>query len=189
MRNHSYFWTVTCCGAALLAFGSVIRPEPAQAQFGGIPGALLGGGLRFHFGGGGGGGGGSSRHHASKDKSDDDSSSSSSANNSRNDRVLASIGAPPSSVQTAVLKSVVSSGLLGVVGSTQDLSKLGQTFSKPGSTISSARKPVGSIRRCRCRYALSGRPPARRTIRPCTAARAAHSSLAATGTPVRAACL
>jgi hypothetical protein len=119
----------------LLALGSLIRPEPAQAQFGGIAGALLGGGLRLHFGGGGGGGGGGSRHHASreKDKGDDDSSSdskSSSANNSRNDRVLASIGAPPSSVQTAVLKSVVSSGLLGVVGSTQDLSKLGQTLSK-----------------------------------------------------------
>ena len=52
------------------------------------------------------------------------------SNNSRNDRVLASIGAPPSSVQTSVLKSVVSSGLLGVVGSTQDLTKVGQTFSK-----------------------------------------------------------
>jgi len=34
---------------------------------------------------------------------------------SRNDRVLASLGAPPSSVQTSVLKSVASSGLLGVV--------------------------------------------------------------------------
>jgi hypothetical protein len=135
MRKHSHFWTLTCCAAALLALGSFLRPEPAQAQFGGIAGALLGGGLRLHFGGGGGGGGGGSRHHTSKDKSDDDSSSSSSsnsssANNSRNDRVLASIGAPPSSVQTAVLKSVVSSGLLGVVGSTQDLSKLGQTLSK-----------------------------------------------------------
>src|SRR5258708_23003327 len=136
MRNHSHFWTVTCCGAALLALGSLIRPEPAHAQFGGIPGALLGGALRLHFGGG--GGGGSSRHHPSRDKSDDDSSSdtkssssgSSSANNSRNDRVLASLGAPPSSVQTSVLKSVVSSGLLGVVGSTQDLKKVGQTFSK-----------------------------------------------------------
>jgi hypothetical protein len=44
--------------------------------------------------------------------------------------VLASLGAPPSNVQTAVLKLVVSSGLLGAVGSTQDLAKVGETFSK-----------------------------------------------------------
>jgi hypothetical protein len=132
MRKHSHFWTVTCCGAALLALGSFIRPEPAHAQFGGIVGAVIGGGgIRLQFGGG---AGGSRRPRASKHDSSDDSSSdsttSSSKDSSRNDRVLASLGAPPSSVQTAVLKSVASSGLLGVVGSTQDLTKVGRTSSK-----------------------------------------------------------
>ncbi len=44
--------------------------------------------------------------------------------------MLASLGAPSSSAQTKVLKSVVASDLLGVVGSTQDLAKVGQTASK-----------------------------------------------------------
>ena len=57
MRKHSYVWKITCCAAALLALGSFVRPEPAQAQFGGIVGAMIGGGIRFHLGGGGGGGG------------------------------------------------------------------------------------------------------------------------------------
>jgi hypothetical protein len=136
MRKQSYVWKITCCAAALLALGSFVRPEPAQAQFGGIIGGMIGGGLRLHLGGGGGGGGRvhrepASRHDSSSDDSSSDkSSSSSSSDKSRNDRVLASLGAPPSSVQTSVLKSVVSSGLLGVVGSTQDLTKVGQTSSK-----------------------------------------------------------
>jgi hypothetical protein len=133
MRKQSYVWKITCCAAALLALGSFIRPEPAQAQFGGIIGGMIGGGIRFHLGGGGGGGGRVHRESASRrDSSSDDSSSDKSSNSdkSRNDRVLASLGAPPSSVQTTVLKSVVSSGLLGVVGSTQDLTKVGQTSSK-----------------------------------------------------------
>src|ERR1700731_1189400 len=112
MRKHSYGWKITCCAAALLALGSFIRPEPAHAQLGGIVGGLSGGGIRFHLGGG--GGGGSRRERASRHDSGDDSSpdkSSSSSSSSRNDRVLASLGAPPSSVQTSVLKSVVSSGL------------------------------------------------------------------------------
>jgi hypothetical protein len=132
MGKHSLWWKTTCCGAALLALGSFVSPEPAQAQFGGIVGGLIGGGLRLNFGGGGG-----SRHaRTSKhDNGDDSSSDSSSSSGSqkdkdRKDRVLASLGAPPSSVQTSVLKSVVSSGLLGVVGSTQDLAKVGQTSSK-----------------------------------------------------------
>jgi hypothetical protein len=135
MSNHSYFWKTTCCGAALLALGSFIRPEPAHAQFGGIIGGMIGGGIRLHLGGGRGGGGGGSHHsrasrHEGGDDSSSDGSTSNSRNDSRNDRVLASLGAPPSRVQTSVLKSVVSSGLLGVVGSTQDLSKVGQTSSK-----------------------------------------------------------
>jgi hypothetical protein len=131
MRTHSCCWTTTCCAAALLALGSFVGPEPAHAQFGGI-GINLGG-IRLNLNGLGGGGSrhsGSSHNKGGDDSSSGNSSSNSSSNNSRNDRVLASIGAPPSSVQTTVLKSVVSSGLLGVVGSTQDLTKVGQTFSK-----------------------------------------------------------
>ncbi len=130
MSNHSYFWKTACCGAALLALGSFVQPKPAHAQFGGIVGAMMGGGgIRFNFGGG-----GTRRSRTSKQSTDDSSQDSSTGNSrsdsQRNDRVLASLGAPPSSVQTSVLKSVVSSGLLGVVGSTQDLSKVGQTSSK-----------------------------------------------------------
>jgi hypothetical protein len=129
MRKHSYWWKITCCGAALLALGSFARPEPAHAQFGGIIGAAIGGGgIRLNFGGG----GGSRRARSPRQDTGEESrsESSSSSRNDRNDRVLASLGAPPSSVQTSVLKSVVSSGLLGVVGSTQDLTKVGRTSSK-----------------------------------------------------------
>jgi hypothetical protein len=130
MSNQSYFWKTACCAAALLALGSFIRPEPAHAQFGGIVGAMMGGGgIRLNLPGG-----GSRRSQSSRrdrdDTSQDNGTSNSRSDSSRNDRVLASLGAPPSSVQTSVLKSVASSGLLGVVGSTQDLSKVGQTSSK-----------------------------------------------------------
>ncbi len=132
MQKHSC-WTTTCCGAALLTLAGFLAPEPAQAQFG-IPG------IRLNLGGFGigiPGGGHRSRERSSRREresgSEDNSSqdtSSNAKNDSRNDRVLASLGAPSSTVQTSVLKSVVSSGLLGVVGSTQDLSKIGQTSSK-----------------------------------------------------------
>ena len=133
MRTHPYCWKTTCCAAALLALGSFLPSQPAHAQFG-IGGINLGG-IRLNLNGLGGGGSrhsGSSRNKGGDDSSSGNSSSSSSSNsnNSRNDRVLASLGAPPSNVQTAVLKSVVSSGLLGVVGSTQDLTKVGETLSK-----------------------------------------------------------
>ena len=97
MRKHSYCWKTTCCAAALLALGSFIDTQPAKAQFGGIIGAAIsGGGIRFNFGGG---GGGSRRAKSSRHENGDDTrSDSSSSNNSRNDRVLASLGAPPSSV-------------------------------------------------------------------------------------------
>ena len=87
MRNHSYGWKVTCCGAALLAIGSFVIPEPAHAQFGGIINGLLnGGGMRFRISPGRGGGGGAKKGQE-KDSSDD--SSSDSAKKSRDDRVLA----------------------------------------------------------------------------------------------------
>jgi hypothetical protein len=127
MRNHSYGWKITCCGAALLAIGSFVSPEPAHAQFGGIINGLLnGGGMRFRISPG--RGGGSVKKGQEKDSSDD--SSSDSAKKSRDDRVLATLGAPSSRIQTSVLMSVRASDLLGVVGSTQDQEKVGQTSSK-----------------------------------------------------------
>ncbi len=60
MGKHSLWWKTTCCGAALLALGCFVSPGPAHAQFGGIVGGLIGGGLRLNFGGGGG-----SRHSRS----------------------------------------------------------------------------------------------------------------------------
>jgi hypothetical protein len=129
MRTHSYCWKTTCCAAALLALGLFTDSRPAKAQFGGIIGAAIsGGGLRLNFGNG--GGSRRPRKDSNDSSSTDSSNPSSNSRNDRNDRVLASLGAPPSSVQTSVLKSVVSSGLLGVVGSTQDLAKVGQTSSK-----------------------------------------------------------
>jgi hypothetical protein len=132
--KHAYLKSAGC-GVALLALASFTALTPAHAQFG-----FPGGGIRLNLGGFGigiGGGGGRRSHgggrHESRDSGSDDSSqqsAGSSKNDSRNDRVLASLGAPSSSVQTSVLKSVVSSGLLGVVGSTQDLAKVGQTSSK-----------------------------------------------------------
>jgi hypothetical protein len=131
MRTHFQWWKTTYCAAALLALGGIVHPDAAHAQFGGI-GINLGG-IRFNLNGLGGGGSRhsrASRRNNGDDSSSDRSGSNSSSNNSRNDRVLASLGAPPSSVQTSVLKSVVSSALLGVVGSTQDLTSVGKTFSK-----------------------------------------------------------
>jgi len=128
MGKHSFGWKVTCCGAALLAIGSFVSPEPAHAQFGGIINGLMGGGLRFGHSGGGGGGGG---HRRDRDKSSSsDDSSSDSAKKSRDDRVLATLGAPSSKIQTSVLMSVYASDLLGAVGSTQDMEKVGATSSK-----------------------------------------------------------
>jgi len=132
MPERSYC-TLTSCGVAILVLTSFTTPQPAHAQFG-IPGIKLNlGGFGINLGGGAGRRSKPSRHESgSGDDAGQQSgnSKSDSKNDARNDRVLASLGAPPSSVQTAVLKSVVSSGLLGVVGSTQDLSKVGQTSSK-----------------------------------------------------------
>jgi len=134
MPEHSY-WSSASCGVAILALAGLMTPEPARAQFG-IPGIRLNlGGFGIGIPGVGGAGRHSKPSRRESGSGGDDASQQSngksdSKSDARNDRVLASLGAPPSSVQTAVLKSVVSSGLLGVVGSTQDLSKVGQTASK-----------------------------------------------------------
>jgi hypothetical protein len=126
MNTLSFGWKVTSCGAALLVLGSFAVPEPAHAQFGINIGGLIrafGGGVRFK------GGGGPRKHE--KGDSSDDSSSDNGARKSRDDRVLASLGAPSSQRQTQVLMSITPGDVLGVVGSKQDTQqKLGQTRSK-----------------------------------------------------------
>ena len=136
MRKQSYVWKITCCAAALLALGSFVRPEPAHAQFGGIIGGIdrrrppAPSGRRWRRRSA------ATRERASRHDSSSDDSSSDKSSSSGRETIRATTGCWPrsarrsSSVQTSVLKSVVSSGLLGVVGSTQDLTKVGQTSSK-----------------------------------------------------------
>jgi hypothetical protein len=123
MSNHSRLWKASCCAVALLALGSFVIPDPADAQFniGGIIGGILGGRIRFrgHEGG-----------SVKKGRDSGDDSSSDSAKKSRDDRVLASLGAPSSKIQTSILMSVRASDLLGAVGSNQDQQKVGQTTSR-----------------------------------------------------------
>jgi hypothetical protein len=117
------YWMVTCGAAALAALAFVGQPEPAQAQFGisigGLPiGINLNGGYRGYRGGR-----QSRRQRASRDeapiKGDD-------ARASQVDRVMASAGAPSSNDQTRVLAPLASSVVLSDVGSTKDLTEVGQ---------------------------------------------------------------
>jgi hypothetical protein len=151
MRMPSNRWMLTCCCAALLAGACLTRAEPAQAQIsiGGIGinlGGMMGGGGRYSRGGGGRSRSvRSSRERDSDGSSSDDSSTSSRETrgdrNSRKDQVLASKGAPPAKVQTAILQSIAASEVLGVVGSTKDLEQVGRVGSKE-----KARDYTGKIR-------------------------------------------
>jgi hypothetical protein len=128
--------TLFCLSAAVVGLG-IVEPPPVYAQFNPI-GAMIGGallgaqrGMR--------GGGGSRVSRPSRRGSDDSSSSSdsstststSTSSQSDRDRTLASL-APPSQKQTAVLKSISASAAVGEVGSTSDLSQVGQAFLSEG---------------------------------------------------------
>jgi hypothetical protein len=116
--------TASCFVAGLLAVGALCRPEPAHAQFGGIAGMLMHmGGFHFRTGGG----GGSRRSRGGGDKEDSDSS----GNSARNDKVLASLGAPPSNVQVAIFKAVIIPPTLGAIG-TKEVMEVGKVASKDG---------------------------------------------------------
>jgi hypothetical protein len=109
-------------GTALLSLSTFYEPQPAMAQFGGIAGALIGG-----LGGGGRGYYGPSGRRGSR--SSDRSSHSDSDNTPSSDtktRVYASLAVPPSSKQTAILKSLVPASTLGAVGSMDDRDQVGE---------------------------------------------------------------
>ena len=127
MSTFSKCW-VTCAIAALAGVIWMGTPEPAQAQFGVSFGGLP---FRIHIGPGWGGRYGR-RHHrrgaARAEKSDSEETGAPSKEKS--DKVLASLGAPSSAQQSAVLKSISASPVLGVVGSTKDLQDIGKPTSK-----------------------------------------------------------
>jgi hypothetical protein len=111
---------------AVAALGWVALPDAAQAQFG-IPGMPN---VRIKIPNVPNVQGGHNRQGSSRGtrraKGDDDSSSSPPSRNER-DRALASI-APPTKEQTAVLKSITASGVIGAVGAKAQ-NEVGQTFS------------------------------------------------------------
>ncbi len=113
----------TALGTALLSLMMFYDPEPAFAQFGGIAGALIGGAM----GGGGRGyyGRGSSGRRSSR-SSDQSTNSDSTPSSDTKARVYASLAAPPSSRQSAILKSIVSASTLSAVGSMDDRDQVGE---------------------------------------------------------------
>jgi len=120
MSTFSRFWA-TFAVAALAGAMWMGTPVPAYSQisigFGGMP-------FRFHIGPG-------YRHHKRKrSRGANDSEEAGAPSKEKSDRILASLGAPSSAEQSAVLKSVVASPVLGVVGSTKDLQDVGRPASK-----------------------------------------------------------
>jgi hypothetical protein len=112
----------TALGAALLSLTMFYDSEPVFAQnFGGIAGALIGGAL----GGGGRGYRGPSGRRSSH-SSDRSSSSDDTPSSDTKTKVYASLAAPPSSRQTAILKSIVPAAALSVVGSLDDRDQVGE---------------------------------------------------------------
>jgi hypothetical protein len=116
-------------GSALLSLTMFYDPEPVFAQnFGGIAGALIGGALgggRGYYGGGGG-------RRRSSHSSDESSKSDDTPSSDTKTRVYASLAAPPSARQTAILKSIVSATTLSTVGFTDDRDQVGEAKDKDG---------------------------------------------------------
>ena len=69
-------------------------------------------------------------HKRKRSRGANDSEETGAPSKEKSDRILASLGAPSSAEQSAVLKSVVASPVLGVVGSTKDLQDVGRPASK-----------------------------------------------------------
>ena len=132
----SKFWMATCCAAALLGVGAVGGSAPAVAQgniIGGIVGGMIGGPMI--------GPGRVYRDRSYRDRSSRrgrgtreqrEEASDDNRRPTKADKVLASLGAPPSKDQTRVLKAVAASGTLGAVGSFKDLAQVGLTSSSEG---------------------------------------------------------
>jgi hypothetical protein len=115
----------TALGAALLSLTLLYEPTPVYAQFGGIAGAVMGGmgGRGYYRGGYSGRRGGRS---SERSNSDDSSSSNNTPSSDTKARVYASLAAPTSAKQTAILKSIVPASALGAVGSLDDRDQVGE---------------------------------------------------------------
>ena len=121
MSTFSKYW-IACAIAALAGAFWISTPPAAHAQisigFGGMP-------FRFHIGPGYRG-----RHHKRNRRAENDTEETGAPSKEKSDKVLASLGAPSSAQQSAVLKSISASPVLGVVGSTKDLQDVGKPTSK-----------------------------------------------------------
>ena len=111
------YWMATCAAAAAGMFAYVGQPEPARAQFGISMGGF---GINIH---GGYRGGRSRRGRAPRGEAPVDSRD---GRPTQPDRVTPSAGAPSSTDQTRVLAALASSTVLSDVGSTKDLTEVGQ---------------------------------------------------------------
>ena len=112
-------WTMICGVCAFAAFAYVMDPVPAQAQFGiNIGGFPLG----IHIGGYRGGRYYGRRHRAPRGEANGDDD----VRPGKPDKVAVSQGAPSSAEQTRVLQRIASNVAVADVGSTKDLSEVGQ---------------------------------------------------------------
>jgi hypothetical protein len=131
MNRYARVVLATCSGIMFLAAGTVGTPKVAHAQFGGLPGAIIGNAINGALNGGGfarpGAGcahgcrGRESRHESGGEDSD------SRSNKARDDDVLASLAPPSSQVQNDVLKSVSVSSALHEITTTKDVATLGKS--------------------------------------------------------------
>ena len=121
MSTFSRFWAAFAIAALAGAFW-MGTPAPAHAQIS----IGFGGPFRFQFGPP----GYHHRHHKRNRRAGNETEETGAPSKERSDKILASLGAPSSAEQSAVLKSVVASPVLGVVGSTKDLQDVGRPASK-----------------------------------------------------------
>src|ERR1044072_3582512 len=122
MRIASRYRMVACAALALMSADSVGNPTPAQAQFGinigGFPiGIHLGGYRHGRYGRSG---------RQVRRGGRDDAEAGNDPRPGKEDKVAVSKGAPSSAEQTSVLKKIASSTVVADVGSTKDLSEVGQ---------------------------------------------------------------
>ena len=121
MSAFSKYWLASAIAALAGAFW-MGTPAPAQAQFS----IGIGGPFRFHIGPP----GYRHRYHKRNRRAGNDTEETGAPSKEKSDKVLASLGAPSSAQQSAVLKSISASPVLGVVGSTKDLQDVGKPTSK-----------------------------------------------------------
>jgi hypothetical protein len=117
-----FSFKATALGAAILSLSMFYDTQPVYAQFGGIAGALIGGAI----GGGGYYGGRGRRGSRSGDQSSSKSDDNNTPSSDTKTRVYAALAAPPSSKQTAILKSIVPAAMLSTVGSMDDRDQVGE---------------------------------------------------------------